>query len=63
MDWSSVSHVRQIQLVDRSNQRPTDTLITVLVVLPLAALARDSPFDTGLTSIQSLFTGSIFASD
>jgi type IV secretion system protein VirB2 len=31
----------------------------LLLVIPVAALARGSPFDTGFTAIQSLFTGTI----
>jgi type IV secretory pathway VirB2 component (pilin) len=52
--------VRQVQLVARSNwARPTATLVTLLLVLPLAAMAQGSPFDTGFNAIQSLFTGTI----
>ena len=32
---------------------------TLFFVLPVAALAQNSPFDTGFTAIQSLFTGTI----
>jgi type IV secretory pathway VirB2 component (pilin) len=40
--------------------RPTLTLIALTVVLPLSAHAQSgSPFDTGFTSIQTLFTGTI----
>jgi type IV secretory pathway VirB2 component (pilin) len=28
-------------------------------MIPLAAHAQSSPFDTGLTSIQTLFTGTV----
>lgn len=36
-------------------------LVTVLLVLPALAEAQfiNSPFDTGLTSLQSLFTGTV----
>ena len=34
-------------------------LITLLLVVPVAALAQGSPFDTGFNAIQSLFTGTI----
>ena len=36
-------------------------LVTLLLVLPALAEAQfiNSPFDTGLTSIQSLFTGTV----
>jgi type IV secretory pathway VirB2 component (pilin) len=34
-------------------------LISLLLVLPVAALAQGSPFDTGFNAIQSLFTGTI----
>ena len=52
--------VRQVQLVARSKwARPTAALVTLLLVLPVAALAQGSPFDTGFNAIQSLFTGTI----
>ena len=52
--------VRQVQLVARSKwARTTATLVTLLLVLPVAALAQGSPFDTGFNAIQSLFTGTI----
>jgi len=58
--WSQVPLVRQIQLVARSKSaRPTATLVTLLLVLHVAALAQGSPFDTGFNAIQSLFTGTI----
>ena len=41
--------------------RPALTLITLTLVVPLAAHAQSSgsPFDTGFTAIQTLFTGTI----
>ena len=58
--WSQVPLVRQIQLVARSKwARPTATLVTLLLVLPVAAMAQGSPFDTGFNAIQGLFTGTI----
>jgi len=41
--------------VRASNRRRS----TLLLVLPVTALAQGSPFDTGFTAIQSLFTGTI----
>ena len=58
--WSQVPLVRQVQLVARSKwARPTAALVTLLLFLPVAALAQGSPFDTGFNAIQSLFTGTI----
>ena len=58
--WSPVPLVRQIHLVARSKWvRPTTALVTLLLVLPVAALAQGSPFDTGFNAIQGLFTGTI----
>ena len=34
-------------------------VLSLLVLAPLAAHAQGSPFDTGFTAIQSLFTGTI----
>ena len=58
--WSQVPLVRQVQLVTRSKwARQTAALVTLLLVLPVAAMAQGSPFDTGFNAIQSLFTGTI----
>ena len=52
--------VRRVQPLARSKwARPTATLVTLLLVLPVAAMAQGSPFDTGFNAIQSLFTGTI----
>ena len=49
--------------VERPKQRPSVSgfLLFTLLLFPLAAYAQSggSPFDTGLTSIQTLFTGTI----
>jgi type IV secretory pathway VirB2 component (pilin) len=58
--WFSVLFIRKLQLVARSEwARPTATLVTLLLVLPVAAMAQGSPFDTGFNAIQALFTGTI----
>jgi type IV secretory pathway VirB2 component (pilin) len=40
---------------------PTVTLVTLLLLFPAFALAQSggTPFDTGFTSLQNLFTGTI----
>jgi len=51
----------------RSNQphlrsrwaRPAATVLTLLLVPTVAAMAQGSPFDTGFNAIQTLFTGTI----
>src|SRR5260370_42315403 len=49
-----------IQLLLRSKLAPTTTTVLVLLlVMPVAAMAQGSPFDTGFNAIQSLFTGTI----
>jgi type IV secretory pathway VirB2 component (pilin) len=47
--------------VKRPNLRPSFSgfLLLTLLMIPLAAHAQSSPFDTGLTSIQTLFTGTV----
>src|SRR6266446_3125975 len=58
--WFSVHFIRQIHCPLPSKwARPTAALLALLFVMPLAALAQGSPFDTGFTAIQSLFTGTI----
>ena len=58
--WFSASLVRQIQQVSRSKSAlPAAALLAILLLIPVRALAQGSPFDTGFTAIQSLFTGTI----
>jgi type IV secretory pathway VirB2 component (pilin) len=57
---SQVYLIRQIHLLLRSKlARTTTALLTLFLVMPVAALAQGSPFDTGFNAIQSLFTGTI----
>ena len=58
--WLQVYFVRQIQPLLRWKwARPTAAVLTLFLVLPVAAMAQGSPFDTGFNAIQSLFTGTI----
>src|SRR6202050_4614773 len=58
--WSQVPLVHQIWRLLRSKRaRTTAALLALLLVIPVAALAQGSPFDTGFNAIQSLFTGTI----
>jgi type IV secretory pathway VirB2 component (pilin) len=58
--WSQVLLARQIQRLIRSKWTfPTAALFTLLLGMPVAAMAQGSPFDTGFNAIQSLFTGTI----
>jgi type IV secretion system protein VirB2 len=58
--WSQVDLISQIQrLVGSKWPRPATALLAMLLLLPVAALAQGSPFDTGFNAIQALFTGTI----
>jgi len=59
--WFQVHVVHPIHSLLRSKwARLTATLVTLILVVPIAALAQSgSPFDTGFTAIQNLFTGTI----
>jgi type IV secretory pathway VirB2 component (pilin) len=58
--WSQVHLIRQIQpLLCSRWMRPTAALLALLLLMPVAALAQGSPFDTGFNAIQALFTGTI----
>jgi type IV secretion system protein VirB2 len=58
--WFRVHSIRQIErLLQSKYVRPTAAVLTLLLVLSVTALAQGSPFDTGFTAIQSLFTGTI----
>ena len=59
--WFQVHLIRTVQPLLRSKwARPTAAVLAVLFLMPVIALAQGgSPFDTGFTAIQSLFTGTI----
>jgi|SRR5229473_6151090 len=58
--WFQTHLIRPLQSLLRSKRARSTVLLTLLVVMPVAALAQGgSPFDTGFTAIQSLFTGTI----
>ena len=59
--WFLVHVIRPVQTLLRLKwARPIATLVTLILVVPVAALAKSgSPFDTGFTAIQNLFTGTI----
>jgi type IV secretory pathway VirB2 component (pilin) len=55
-----VQAIRQPQFLHRwKRSGKTAALLTTLLWIPVAAFAQGSPFDTGFTAIQSLFTGTI----
>ena len=56
---SKVYLIRQIQLLLRSKRAHPTAALLALLLMPVAALAQGSPFDTGFNAIQSLFTGTI----
>ena len=59
--WFQVRFIRPILPLLRSKwTRLTAVPFTLLFLMPVAALAQSgSPFDTGFTAIQNLFTGTI----
>jgi type IV secretion system protein VirB2 len=60
MPRSSRAHsIRQGRLLRSRRVRPNTVLLALFFLVPVAALAQGSPFDTGFTAIQSLFTGTI----
>jgi type IV secretory pathway VirB2 component (pilin) len=60
MPRSSRAHsIRQGRLLQSKRGRPNTVVLALFFLVPVAALAQGSPFDTGFTAIQSLFTGTI----
>ena len=58
--WFRIHSIRQIDRIPQSKCVRRNTVVLALFFLiPVAALAQGSPFDTGFTAIQSLFTGTI----
>jgi len=58
--WSRIYLICPIQPLLRSKWvRPTAVILALLFLIPMAAMAQGSPFDTGFNAIQALFTGTI----
>ena len=58
--WFRVRSIHQIERLLQSKRiRPTTAVFALLFLLPVAALAQGSPFDSGFTTLQTLFTGTI----
>ncbi|MGA7894821.1 MAG: TrbC/VirB2 family protein, partial [Candidatus Sulfotelmatobacter sp.] len=52
--------IRRIEnILGSSWVRPTAALVSLLLLMPVAALAQGSPFDSGFNALQTLFTGTI----
>src|SRR5258708_249341 len=55
-----VHSIGQIERLPQSKwARPTTVVLALFFLVPIAAMAQGSPFDTGFNAIQSLFTGTI----
>ncbi|HXO35142.1 MAG TPA: TrbC/VirB2 family protein [Candidatus Acidoferrales bacterium] len=58
--WLRTHALRQIgRPLQAQRVRPITAVLALFLLMPVAALAQGSPFDTGFTAIQSLFTGTI----
>jgi type IV secretory pathway VirB2 component (pilin) len=58
--WFQVNILRQIQPLLRSKgTRSAAAVVALIFVMSIAVLAQGSPFDTGFTAIQTLFTGTV----
>jgi type IV secretory pathway VirB2 component (pilin) len=58
--WFQFRRIHRIRTFLRSKwARLAAVSFTLLFLMPVATLAQNSPFDTGFTAIQSLFTGTI----
>jgi len=58
---ATLTHCRRLQAAFRGSLRrirPGLSLFTLLILFPALALAQ-SPFDTGFTAMQTLFTGTV----
>src|ERR1700727_3226780 len=59
-DWLRTHSIGQIgRRLQSKRVRPITVVHALFLLMPVAALAQGSPFDTGFTAIQSLFTGTI----
>ena len=58
--WLRTHSIRQLGRLLQPQRVHTITVVLALFsLMPVAARAQGSPFDTGFTAIQSLFTGTI----
>ena len=59
--WFQVHLIPRIETILRSQRErlAAALLAFLLLLMPIAALAQGSPFDTGFNAIQTLFTGTI----
>jgi type IV secretory pathway VirB2 component (pilin) len=58
--WFQVHLIPRIETILRSQRsRLATALFAFLLLMPMAAVAQGSPFDTGFNAIQGLFTGTI----
>jgi type IV secretion system protein VirB2 len=57
--WFRVHTVIQFERFLQSKRARPTVVLALFLLMPIAALAQGSPFDTGFTAIQSLFTGTI----
>ena len=58
--WFQVHLIRPLQSLLRSKWARPTAVLTLLLLMPVVALAQGgSPFDSGFTAIQALFTGTI----
>jgi len=58
--WFQVHLIPRIETILRPQRsRLATALFAFLLLMPMAALAQGSPFDTGFNAIQGLFTGTI----
>jgi type IV secretion system protein VirB2 len=58
---ATLTHIRRFQTAFRGSLRrirPGLSLFTLLILFPAFALSQ-SPFDTGFTAMQTLFTGTV----
>jgi hypothetical protein len=52
--WSRAHSISQIErLLQSKRVRPTAVVLALFCLMPVAALAQGSPFDTGFTAIGS----------
>jgi type IV secretory pathway VirB2 component (pilin) len=58
--WLRTDLIRHFgRLLQSQRVRTITVVLALFFLMPVAALAQGSPFDTGFTAIQSLFTGTI----
>lgn len=59
MKLQQIKKVRKKSLSMVAHQSSAPAILLLVLIAPIAAYAQGTPFDTGFTALQTLFTGTV----